>query len=72
MKTMMDDFRHGLPDCIEKIITKKLDEQDAISLHANPTNIDEASITGTKVPIIQMQIKVLQEGEPLKRLQIPQ
>ena len=47
MKTMMDDFRHGLPDCIEKIITKKLDEQDAISLHANPTNIDEASGSNT-------------------------
>ena len=28
---------------LEKIITKKLDEQDAISLHANPTNIDVVS-----------------------------
>ena len=43
MKTMMDDIRHGLPDFIEKIISKKLDEQDAISLHANPTNIDKVS-----------------------------
>ena len=43
MKTMMDDFRHGLPDLIEKIITKRLDEEDAICLHANPTNIDEVS-----------------------------
>ena len=43
MKTMMDDFRHGLPDFIEKIVIKKLDEQDAISLHTNPTNIDEVS-----------------------------
>ena len=43
MKTMIDDFRHGLPDFIEKIITKKLDEQDAISLDANPTSIDEVS-----------------------------
>ena len=42
-KTMLDDFRQGLPDYIEKIITNKLDEQDAISLHANPTNIDEDS-----------------------------
>ena len=31
MKIMLDDFRQGL------------DEQDAISLHANPTNIDEDS-----------------------------
>ena len=38
---MMDDFRHGLLDFVEKIVTKKLDEQDAIFLHANPTNIDE-------------------------------
>ena len=33
-------------DCLtilKKIISKKLDEQDAISLHANPTNIDEDS-----------------------------
>ena len=43
MKTMMDDFKHGLSDFIEKIVTKKLDEQDAISLHANPTSIDEVS-----------------------------
>ena len=43
MKTMMDDFRHELPDFIEKIISKKLDEQDTISLHANPFNIDEVS-----------------------------
>ena len=42
MKTM-NDFRHGLPDFIEKIIIKKLDEQDATSLHTNPTNIDEVS-----------------------------
>ena len=34
MKTMMDDFRHGLPDFTENVITKKLDEQDTISLHA--------------------------------------
>ena len=40
---MLDDFRQGMPDYIEKIITNKLDEQDAISLHANPTNIDEDS-----------------------------
>ena len=74
MKTMMDDFRHGLPDFIEKIVIKKPDEQDTISLHTNPTNTDEvpieltllglqipqSKITGTKVPIIQMQIKVLQ------------
>ena len=43
MNTMMDDFRHGLPDFIEKIITEKVDEQDAISFHADPTNIDEVS-----------------------------
>ena len=43
MKTMLDDFRQGLPDYVEKIISKKLDEQDAISLHTNPTNIDEDS-----------------------------
>ena len=43
MKTMMDNFRQGLPDYIEKIISNKLDEQDAISLHANSTNIDEDS-----------------------------
>ena len=41
MKTMMNDFRYELPDFVEKIVTKKLDEQDAISLHVNPTNIDE-------------------------------
>ena len=40
MKIMMDDFRHRLPDFIEKIVTKKLDEQDAISFKANPTNVD--------------------------------
>ena len=40
---MLDDFRQGLPDYIDKIISKKLDEQDAISLHANLTNIDEDS-----------------------------
>ena len=40
---MLGDFRQGLPDYIEKIISKKLDEQDAISLYANPTNIDEDS-----------------------------
>ena len=88
MKTMLDDFRQGLPDYIDKIISKKLDEQDAISLHANLTNIDEDSAskrvnnngdTDTpvqnnrdKVPIIQMQIKVLQQGESLKSIQIPQ
>ena len=86
MKTMMDDFRQGgLPDYIEKIISKKLDEQDAISLHANPTNIDEDSgfnrvtiigiqilqseVTGTKVPILQMQIKnsrFCSRGDPSK------
>ena len=43
MKTMLDDFRWGLSDYIDQIISKKLDEQDAISLHANPTNIDEDS-----------------------------
>ena len=43
MKTMMDNFRQGLPDYIEKIISNKLDEQDAISLYANSTNIDEDS-----------------------------
>ena len=43
MKTMLDDFRQGLPGYIGQIISKKLDEQDAISLHANPTNIDEDS-----------------------------
>ena len=43
MKIMLDDFRPVLPDYIEKISSKKLDEQDAISLHANPTNIDEDS-----------------------------
>ena len=43
MKTVMGDFRHGLPDFIENIVTKKLDEQDAISLDANPTSIDEVS-----------------------------
>ena len=40
MKIMMDDFRHRLPDFIEKIVTKKLDEQDAISFKANRTNVD--------------------------------
>ena len=33
-------------DCLilfKKIVTKKLDEKDAISLHANATNIDEVS-----------------------------
>ena len=76
MKAVMDDFRQGLPDYIEKIISKKLDAQDAISLHAKPTNIDEDSgsielkimgiqipqskIKGTKIPIMQMKIKVLQ------------
>ena len=43
MKTMLDDFRQGLSGYIGQIISKKLDEQDAISLHANPTNIDEDS-----------------------------
>ena len=43
MKTLMNDFRLGLPEIIEKIISKKLDEQDAIFLHANPTNTDEDS-----------------------------
>ena len=43
MKTMLGDFKQGLPGYIEKIISKKLDEQDAISLHANLTNIDEDS-----------------------------
>ena len=43
IKTMLDDFRQGLPDYIEKIISKKLDEQDALSLHTNPINIDEDS-----------------------------
>ena len=43
MKTTLNDFRQGLPDHIEKIISKKLEEQDDISLHANPTNIDEDS-----------------------------
>ena len=43
MKTMLDGFRQGLPDYIDQIISKKLDEQDAISLHANPTNIGEDS-----------------------------
>ena len=45
MKIMMHDFRQGLPDYIEKMIGKKLDEQDAISLHTNPTNIDEGSVS---------------------------
>ena len=40
---MLDDFRRGLPDYIEKIISKKLDELGAISLHTNPTNTDEDS-----------------------------
>ena len=40
---MSDDFGHGLPDYIDQIISKKLVEQNAISLHANPTNIDEDS-----------------------------
>ena len=39
----MDDFIEGLPDYIDQIISKKLDEQDAISFHANTTNIDEDS-----------------------------
>ena len=43
MKTMLDDFGQGLPDYIDQIISKKLNEQDAISFHANPTNIDEDS-----------------------------
>ena len=43
MKTMLDDFRQSLPEYIDQIISKKLDELDAISLHANPTNIDEDS-----------------------------
>ena len=43
MKTMFDEFRQGLPDYIAQIISKKLDEQDAISLHANLSNIDEDS-----------------------------
>ena len=32
-----------MPDCIDQIISKKLDELDANSLHTNPTNIDEDS-----------------------------
>ena len=48
MKTMSDDFGHGLPDYIDQIISKKLDEQNAISLHANPTNI---ALMRTQVPI---------------------
>ena len=40
---MMDGFRVGLPESIEKIISAKLDEQDAISPHANLTNVDEDS-----------------------------
>ena len=40
MKIMMDDFTDRLPDFIEKIVTKKLDEQDAISFKANRTNVD--------------------------------
>ena len=40
---MSDDFGHGLPDYIDQIISKKLVEQNAISLHANSTNIDEDS-----------------------------
>ena len=67
MKTMLDDFKQGLPDYIDQIISKK-NEQDAICLHANPTNNGEGSgsnrvnnngetdtqakMTGTKVPII--------------------
>ena len=47
MKTILDDFRQGLPDYIEKIISKKLNEQDAISFHANPTNIDEHSVSNS-------------------------
>ena len=38
MKTMMYDFKK-----IEKINNKRLDEQDAISLHTNPTKIVEDS-----------------------------
>ena len=71
MKTMFDEFRQGLPDYIAQIISKKLDEQDAISLQANLTNIDEDSGSSRvnnngerdapvqKVAITQMQIKVL-------------
>ena len=43
IKTLLDDFRQGLHDFIENIITKELHEQDAISFHANPTNSDEDS-----------------------------
>ena len=52
---MMDDFRQGLPDYIEKIISKKLDAQDAISLHAKPTNIDEDS-GSIELKIMRIQI----------------
>ena len=74
MKTMMNDFRHGLPDFIEKIITEKLlmlssfmltqpmlmRSQVPIGLTTVGIQIPQSKITGTNLPIIQMQIKVLQ------------
>ena len=43
MKIMMDDLDMDCLILLKKIVTKNLDEQDAISLHTNPTNIDEVS-----------------------------
>ena len=76
MKTMMDDFRYGLPDLIEKIITRDwmkrmlsvftltrptlMRSQVPVELTIMGIQIPQFKITGTKVTIIQMQTKVLQ------------
>ena len=76
MKTMMDDFRHGLPDLIEKIITRDwmkrmlsvftltrptlMRSQVPVGLTIMGIQIPQFKITETKVTIIQMQTKVLQ------------
>ena len=85
-KTKLNDFRQGLPDYIEKIISKKLVEQYDISLHANPTNIDEDSCRvnsygDTETPVQNNRNKSFYNiyadqssavGGSLKRIQMPQ
>ena len=88
MKTAIDDFRQGLLDYIEKSLARNwmnrmlssftltrpilMKAQVPIGLTIMGIQIHRSKITGTKFPIIQMQIKVMQKGNPLKRIQIRQ
>ena len=88
MKTVIDDFRQGLLDYIEKSLARNwmnrmlssftltqpilMRAQIPTGLTIMGIQLPQSKITGTKVPIIQMKIKVLQKGKPLKRIQIPQ